>query len=369
MRGVRIKVKLLRTIRNYLCYCGIEKDEYNALKRDAYRSNFRIWRILTCLIGLFFLVLFIYSLFGDFITVNRPFYLLSLIFFAVSFCLFFVIKEDSILAQFLIYLIISMLFFLSILIALGHPDIPAVMFIVMIIITPMFMIDKPYFMGLELAVASAIFLIWMRAVKPYDVWQIDFANVVVYSVAGFVIHVVSNSIRIKEFVLTRRINIQKDTDDLTGLKNKGALTRGINDYLNDPAKNKGIMFLLDIDYFKKINDTYGHDYGDEVIRKLGDFLGGYFNNGEIVGRFGGDEFVFFVKDTDDPSDASRIANGVISGVSESIPLPEEGKSLSVSIGAALYRGEEKNYSDIFKKADTALYDVKADRTYHFKIYE
>ena len=77
---------------------------------------------------------------------------------------------------------------------------------------------------------------------------------------------------IKEFVLIRKINIQKDTDEMTGLMNKSALTHEINEYLAKPTSEHGIIFLHDIDHFKSINDTYGHDAGDIVIRRLGLFL-------------------------------------------------------------------------------------------------
>ena len=360
-------MKVLRSIRNYLCYCGIEKDEYNAIKKDAYVSNFKVWRILHCLITVVFAFMFVNSLFSDLLAQNRLFYIVALIYSAVITVVFFVLKPASFVAQLLIYLSISMLFLFSALVTSNKPDIPATMFIVMLLITPRFMIDKPYFMGIVLTIASVVFLIWMHAVKPFNVWQMDFVNVVLYSVVGFLLHVIANSIRIKEFVLTRKINIQKDTDELTGLKNKGALTREINEYLADKSTCKGIMFLLDIDYFKAINDTYGHDVGDDVMRQLGALLNEYFTGGEIVGRFGGDEFIFFIKDTDDAALAEKTAGEIVGLAAEKIKLPDKDKNVGASIGIAIYHGTEKNYSEIFKKADTALYEVKSRRVEKYKI--
>ena len=260
-----------------------------------------------------------------------------------------------------------MLFLFGAFITSNKVDFPATMFIVMLIITPMFMIDKPYFMGIVLTIASAVFLVWMYKIKPFNIWQMDLINVILFSVVGFLLHVIANSIRIKEFVLTRKINIQKDTDELTGLKNKGALTREINEYLADESTHKGIMFLLDIDYFKAINDTYGHDVGDDVMRQLGALLNEYFKNGEIVGRFGGDEFIFFIKDTDDTALAEKTAGKIVGLAAEKIKLPDKDKNVGASIGIAIYHGTEKNYSEIFKKADTALYEVKSRRVEKYKI--
>ena len=238
----------------------------------------------------------------------------------------------------------------------------------MLLITPMFMVDKPYFMGIELAVASVIYLVWMHGVKDPSIWKMDLINVIAFSVSGFFIHIISNSLRIKEFVLKRELNVQKDTDELTGLKNKSALTREINVFLSDKGKNKGILFILDVDRFKSINDTYGHDVGDNVIRQIGTYLNGCFHNGEIVGRFGGDEFVFFTKDSDDEHTAVKIAQEIVSGVTQNVSLPDEKQKVSASIGIALYHGEEKHYSELFKKADLALYEVKSKRIDHYKIF-
>lgn len=361
-------MKLLRKLRDYFCYCGIEKDEYNAIKKDAYVSNFEVWRILHFLITATFAFLFIASLLSGMMSSNRIFYMIAFIYYAFATVVFFIVKKNSIIAQLLIYLSISMLFLFGCFISQNQADHPATTFIVLILITPMFMIDKPYFMALELSAASAIFLAWMHAVKSPEIWNIDLANVLTFLFVGIFIHIIANSLRIKEFVLTRKINIQKDTDELTGLKNKGALTRAINAFLTDGATDKGIMFLLDINHFKSINDTYGHDVGDSVIRQIGSFLGKRFVDDEIVGRFGGDEFIIFIKNTDQTNAASEIARSVISGTAENVVLPDEDKKVSVSIGIAVYHGAEKNYSEIFKKADIALYKTKSDRTIPFCFY-
>ena len=369
MNGRGKTMKLLKTLRNYICYCGIEKDEYNALKKDAYVSNYRVWRLIHFLMVAIFGLLFTYSMVGNLTHENRPFYLCALIYSALAVSAFFVLKQDSLIAQLLIYLSISVLFLFSALITQNKPNFPATSFVAFLLITPMFMIDKPYFMAIELGAASAIFLIWMHGVKPYEIWIYDLVNVVVYTVVGMFLHIISNSLRIREFVLRRKIDIQKDTDEMTGLKNKGALTRAINEYLADEETDKGVLFMLDVDRFKAINDTYGHDVGDDVIAQIGAFLGGRFTGDEIVGRFGGDEFIVFVKGTDDPDAAGRLADGLIAGVAESVSLPDKQQKLCVSIGAAVYRGEEKNYSEIFKKADVALYQSKSDSEKKFCISE
>jgi diguanylate cyclase (GGDEF)-like protein len=353
----------MRTIRNYFFYCGIEKDEYNKLKKDAYVSNFQVWKILHFLIAAIFAFLYATSFFDNITAANSIFYLAGLLYSVFATFLFFKLKKDSLIGQLLIYLTMSLLFLFGGFLSQSRPDGNATAFIAFLLVMPMFMIDKPFFMTIELSAASAVFLVWMHGIKPHDVWLLDLYNVVTYTVIGSFLNIIANAIRIREFVLTRKINLQYNTDELTGIRNKGALTREINEFLADHFNDKGILFILDVDRFKFVNDTYGHDVGDQVIIQLGHFLDGKFTQQkEIVGRFGGDEFIVFIKDTDDPDTARQIADDLVSGASESVVLPDERQKISISIGIAMFHGQEKNYSELFKKADTALYKAKATPT-------
>ena len=361
-------MKFLRTIRNYYCYCGIEKSEYNAIKKDAYISNYQVWKVLHFLLAAVFGVLYLISFTNRMIAMNRWIYMIAFIYSVLAIIAFIKLKKDSLIAQLLIYLSMSMLFLFAIVVNLDKVDHNATMFIILLVLTPMFMIDKPYFMTIELSVASAIFLIWMHGIKPNEIWQIDMINAITFTVVGSFLNIISNSLRIKGFVLTKQIKIQKDTDEMTGLRNKGSLTRAIDKYLAEPSTNKGFLFIMDIDRFKSINDTYGHDVGDRVIIRLGQLLAARFTGDEIVGRFGGDEFIIFIKNTDDADTARKIAGDIVADVSENIASPNENEKLSVSIGIALYNGNEKNYSELFKKADEALYKAKASQKERFCVY-
>lgn len=361
--------KALRTVRNYICYCGIEKEDFKAVKKDAYASNFQIWRILHIIMDVAFALLFIFSLVNDLAKDNRFFYLGAFIYSIIATVFFFVLNKRSIIAQLIIYLSISVLFIFGCFITQNKPSTPAITFIAFLLITPLFMIDRPYFMALELTGASTVFLVWMYFVKDPDIWKVDLMNTIIFTLVGILIHVIVNSIRIKEFVLIRQINKQKDTDELTGLANKAALTQMINDFFKNNPNGKGLLFVLDVDYFKSINDSYGHDVGDETLRELGRYLGEKFTNNEIVGRFGGDEFIIFFKDVDDVELADKLAHEVIDETNDLIKLPTDEVKFGVSIGAAIYQGKETNYSELFKKADIALYKTKASRKIHYAMYQ
>lgn len=359
----------LRTARNYFLYCGLEKEEYKSVKKDAYISNFVVWRVLHIFMALLFLFLFSASFFNHLLKVNQLFYLCAFLYSAVAISFFLYLNKDSIIAQLLIYLSISLLFVLGCLISLNNTDIPATTFIALLLVTPMFMIDKPFWMALELTAASTVYVIWMYPIKSPDIWMTDLINVIIFTIVGIFLNIIASSLRIREFVLTREINIQKDTDELTGLKNKSALTKAINNFLTDSSTDKGILFVLDIDRFKTINDTLGHDIGDSVIAQLGSFLGKTFTNDEITGRFGGDEFIIFIKNNTDLAYVKSTAEKVIEGAAQNISIPDNQQAISVSIGIAIYSGQESNYSDLFKKADIAMYKAKASSAKRYCIYD
>ena len=101
---------ILRVLHNYICYCGIEKEEYKAVKKSAYVSNYQVWKLLHVLMAVVFTFLFVSSLVSELLRQNMVFYLVLMIYSIVATVLFFfVLKKDAIITQLFIYLSISAL--------------------------------------------------------------------------------------------------------------------------------------------------------------------------------------------------------------------------------------------------------------------
>lgn len=149
-----------------------------------------------------------------------------------------------------------------------------------------------------------------------------------------------------------------DTDLLTGLNNKLATERKIKEYISKYPNSLAIMFIIDIDNFKKINDTMGHAFGDEVLRSFGKQIGANFRVTDIIGRTGGDEFTIFLKNLQSNENTIREAQK-LEYFFEHFEVGEYVKySATASIGAAVFPADGCDFGALYKSADQALYKAK-----------
>jgi diguanylate cyclase (GGDEF)-like protein len=157
----------------------------------------------------------------------------------------------------------------------------------------------------------------------------------------------------------RELKEQAETDLLTDLYNKVATETKIKEYLENGVANKrAIMFVLDIDNFKKINDTMGHAFGDEVLSTLGHQLKSEFRINDIIGRTGGDEFIILLKDLKDDATVKKEA-GRVATFFKNFKVGEYTKySATASIGAVEIPTDGTDFETLYKEADKALYLAK-----------
>ena len=181
------------------------------------------------------------------------------------------------------------------------------------------------------------------------------------------INVITRAKYIKE---SKELQDKAETDLLTDLLNKIATEKKIKEYLENEGKEKrSIMFVLDIDNFKKINDTMGHAFGDEVLSTLGRRIKSEFRINDIVGRTGGDEFVVFLKDLKDEDTMKREAERVATFF-KNFKVGEYVKySATASIGAAIFPNDAKDFEALYKAADQALYKAKRRGKNQLAFYE
>lgn len=156
-----------------------------------------------------------------------------------------------------------------------------------------------------------------------------------------------------------------EIDPVLHVYNRNAGVERINEYIkSNPESRDYALFVIDIDDFKNINDTYGHLYGDTVIAMVAEMLNKATDDDAIVGRYGGDEFFVFLKSSRIAENADRVVDNVCK-----INISED-KRITCSVGVADGRifEEVPNYKALFSKADKALYSTKKNGKAHWEIY-
>lgn len=158
---------------------------------------------------------------------------------------------------------------------------------------------------------------------------------------------------------SNEMELKSELDIMTGIYNKGTVISHIKEKLKkSEVDSLGFFIILDIDYFKIINDKYGHLFGDTVLIKVAEILMNSFRKKGIVGRFGGDEFCIL---TYEPFSVEYLEDKInkLRHQINKIEIPgKEARNITCSIGISHWQGNEKTFEELYHEADTALYTVK-----------
>jgi len=160
-------------------------------------------------------------------------------------------------------------------------------------------------------------------------------------------------------------------DTLTGLANRTFFNTRLDETLNAVANNgtAGDLMLLDLDKFKPVNDSYGHDVGDELLRQVSQRLRECVRSSDLVARFGGDEFGIILTGTGPTSaGTSEVAERIVRKIATPFAVCDHLITVGVSVGVAPITGDETDPNQIFKRADLALYEVKKNGRNGFRFF-
>ena len=153
------------------------------------------------------------------------------------------------------------------------------------------------------------------------------------------------------------LKLRSETDAMTGLKNRGGGEKAIR-YLMELG-TPGMFCLMDADKFKSINDNYGHDVGDMVIKAIADCLKKTFRKQDVVMRLGGDEYAVFAVNVNDEEKGAAVIQRLFSEI-DAIDIPELGnRKITISLGSAFNNPSEKlTFEEIYHRADLGTYASK-----------
>ena len=167
---------------------------------------------------------------------------------------------------------------------------------------------------------------------------------------------------VRSLAETRRLAL---TDDLTAMPNRRAFLQRVRTatVAGEPHDRSSVgLLILDLDHFKELNDTLGHDAGDELLRQVGARLQGVLPVGALAARLGGDEFGVLLPDSCEERCALRVAEELLHRLAEPFSISDVGLRVTASVGIALYPMHADTDSQLMQHADVAMYEAKQSQS-------
>jgi len=160
---------------------------------------------------------------------------------------------------------------------------------------------------------------------------------------------------------TRR---QALTDDLTSMPNRRHFLRRLHDAITAArASDTSVALLLfDLDHFKELNDTLGHDAGDQLLCQVGERLHTVLRSSDTAARLGGDEFGVLLSDACDAARAERVADKILEAIAKPFPIKDLNLRVTASIGIALFPEHARDDEQLMQHADVAMYEAKSTQS-------
>jgi len=167
-----------------------------------------------------------------------------------------------------------------------------------------------------------------------------------------------------------QIRYRANYDSLTDLPNRLNFVEHLNEAVSRNRRNPGhtVLMFIDLDRFKTINDTLGHDFGDELIRQVATRIGAVIRETDIVSRLGGDEFTVLLPDMTDEIHASIIAKNILASLAEPFMLYGHEVYSSASIGITICPDDGDDANTLLKNADMAMYEAKDQGRNTFRFF-
>jgi diguanylate cyclase (GGDEF)-like protein len=160
-------------------------------------------------------------------------------------------------------------------------------------------------------------------------------------------------------------------DPLTGLANRASIRERIQSAINRSRTSHGALLFLDFDRFKLVNDSLGHDIGDQLLQQIANRLRSVlrFSDRTSVARLGGDEFVVLLEELAEPRDAVRVADRLLAALADTYRLAGHEVCCTASIGVVTSLAAYSSPDSVLRDADTAMYEAKSAGKERFVVFD
>ena len=236
------------------------------------------------------------------------------------------------------------------------PDKGVFTFAVLLPVAAIFVLDRPHKIVIWITCTCLIFGICCYIAKPASIFMRDLSHLFIFGPLALGAALFVLEVRIANVEQAMELKAKSDHDALTGVYNRGGGDERIGRLVG--AGTRGLLVFIDVDDFKKINDTYGHDGGDKALRALSGAITASFRATDIVMRAGGDEFIVFAPGLVDFDDVRKCIDRLRErvGALEFPMMP--GCRLTVSLGCVVNDGSYPDYARLRDHADSLMYEVK-----------
>lgn len=260
-----------------------------------------------------------------------------------------------------------------------QPYMAATIFLVILVIIALSFITNMVDMLAMLAIGCTCFLLVSNNIKPISIFKQDLFNVMVVVALSIVLHYTFQRAHIRQFITFRQstrmqqeLEIKSSFDALTSLLNRGRFFSMAGEVLRQENEDCIVLGLIDLDKFKQINDTMGHQMGDKVIQLAGktilDTLGIEYDEKwsfperaikdglSFAGRLGGDEFVVLIRNLKDEDEMREAFDKLLATLND---VKLEGmEGIHASIGVTTIGNDDRDIDEAYTRADEALYRSK-----------
>ncbi len=176
---------------------------------------------------------------------------------------------------------------------------------------------------------------------------------------------------VAKVIAERKVQLLAYRDTLTNLPNRLLFADRLEQAIvrSERSRTSMALMLVDIDDFKLVNDSFGHDAGDKLIKAVGDLIAKSLRRADTIARLGGDEFAVIIEGIDGPEDAISIADNLTTILEHNVRLDDQETYTSASIGIAVYPEDGKDARTLLKNADTAMFRAKENGRHCFQFYK
>ncbi len=176
---------------------------------------------------------------------------------------------------------------------------------------------------------------------------------------------------VAKVVAERKVELLAYRDSLTDLPNRLLFADRLEQSIirADRSRTSLALMLVDIDDFKLVNDSFGHDAGDKLIQAVGKLIHRSLRRADTIARLGGDEFAVIIEGIEGSDDAISIADNLTTILEHNVRLDDQETYTSASIGIAVYPDDGKDAKQLLKNADTAMYRAKENGRHCFQFYK